>query len=216
MQTVRAVYAADQRTHVRRGAGASDENKIAVQPFASDAIAAKKIARRLNDIIRVEYGDVHAGEQADESSVIGIERDADRSGAGNGGERIGDAEVGGGEFGFAATRENTGQPLACGKEFGSKIGGRRYGDAARIRRCAQNGASQLFGLLGDVREARNAFDRCGGGARRGLKRVEGIESVHKQNIAGAQARRGGTDFDTQIQPPAACFSVRSHSPKGLG
>jgi len=104
--------------------------------------------RRFDDIFGGHHGDVHAREQTDESGVVGIERDADRSGARDGGKGVGDADVGGAELGFAAPREHAGQSLARREKFGRKIGGRGHGDAARLRRYARDGAGQYFGLLG--------------------------------------------------------------------
>ena len=148
VQLMRAVHAAHQRTHICRGTRAGYEHEISIQTFAANAIVAKKIARRFDDIFGGHHGDVHAREQTDESGVVGIERDADRSGARDGGKGVGDADVGGAELGFAAPREHAGQSLARREKFGRKIGGRGHGDAARLRRYARDGAGQYFGLLG--------------------------------------------------------------------
>ncbi len=140
VQPVRAVHTAHQRAHVRRGAWPGDENEIAIQTFAADAIAAKKIARRFDDIFGGEDGDVHAREKTDESGVIGIERNADGARARDAGESIRDADIRRTEFGFAAPCEHAGQTLARREKICRQIRGWGDGDAARRGRRAQDGA----------------------------------------------------------------------------
>ena len=181
MQLVRTVHAAHQRAHVRSGAGPGDEHEIAIQTFAADAIVAEKIARRFDDVFRGEDSDVHARQQTDESGVVGIEGDADCSGARHAGERVGDADVGGREFGFAAPSENAGQAFARREKFGRKIRRRRHSDAARPGRDADDGAGQGFGLIDQARAAGRARDSfhgrgsCAGGKFKG---IEGGALVH--------------------------------------
>jgi hypothetical protein len=192
VKTMRSMHAANQRAHVRGGAGPGDEDKISIQTFVADAISApKKIPRRFDNIFGGKDCDVHARQQTYETGVIGIERDAYRSGSRDGGESVGDADVRGGEFGFAASREYAREPFARREKIGRKIGRRGDSDAARFRRNAANGASQLFGLIskpGRAGGARNSLYGGGSGKRGALKFLEGGLWRHGERAA-SPARR---------------------------
>jgi hypothetical protein len=178
VKTVRTMHAANERAHVRGCAGPRDEYKISIETFVANAISApKKIARRFDNIVGGEHGNVHARQQADESGVIGIERDADCAGTRDGSKGVSDADVGSSELGFAAASEYARQPLARREKFGRKIGRRGDSDATRIRRDAEHGAGQLFGLLhkpGRAGRARNSLYGGGSGKRGALKFIESV------------------------------------------
>src|SRR5271169_900139 len=77
VQTMRAVYTADERTHVGSGAGSGDEDKTASQAFAAENVFTKQVARLGHDGFRCDDGDVQRREQARHSGSLIADVDTD-------------------------------------------------------------------------------------------------------------------------------------------
>src|SRR5271165_3628620 len=70
VQTMRTVYAADERTHIGSGAGSGDENETASQALAAENVFSKQVARLGHDGFRRDDSDVQRREQTCHSGAL--------------------------------------------------------------------------------------------------------------------------------------------------
>ena len=129
------VHTDNERAHVRGGTGARGENEISLEALAVEHIGIEKVARAFDDALFRQQDDVERHEQAGCGNEWAAERDADRAGAGDGGESFGDADVGSGELIVVRFRDDAGQAAKSIDERNRKKFGLGENDALRFAGC---------------------------------------------------------------------------------
>src|SRR5579859_3987464 len=121
VQPVWAMYSAHQRTHICRGARTGDENEVAAQCLAVKAVRLEQVHRTLHDHVGSENGDVQTRKKADGANIVVIDRDTDRTGARDRGERVGNANVARCKFRLRSLQGHAGESPNSGKQVSGKI-----------------------------------------------------------------------------------------------
>ena len=138
------MYADNERSHIRGSAGARDENEISLEAFAVEHIGIEEIARALDNALFGQQDDVKRHEQAGRGDERPAERNADRAGAGDRGERFGDADVGGGEFVVVGLRNDAGEAAQSIDERDGEKFGLGKDDALRLTGGESDDVAQRY------------------------------------------------------------------------
>ena len=136
------VHTDNERAHIRGGTGARDENEISLEAFAIKHIGIEKVARAFDDTLFGQQDDVERHEQARCGDQRPSERDADRTGAGDGSESFGDADVGGGKFVVVRFWDDAGEAAQAIDKRDRKKFGLGEDDALRFAGCEGDHVAQ--------------------------------------------------------------------------
>ena len=99
----------NERPHVGGRTRPRDENQISLEAFTIEHVGIEKIARTFDDALFRQQNNIERHEQTRRGDERPAKRDANRAGAGNGGEGFGDADVGGGELVVMRFRDDAGE-----------------------------------------------------------------------------------------------------------
>ena len=122
--------------------GPGDENQISLEAFAIEHVGIEKIARAFDDALFRQQNNVERHEQARRGDERAAERDANRAGAGDGGESFGDADVGGGELVVVRFGNDAGEAAQPINERHRKKFGLGENDALRFAGCERDDIAQ--------------------------------------------------------------------------